>query len=275
MSRASFTGRGRASSCAATVKPSPPIPRLPYILPNHCCTTVFPRAGRNGGRGISATPSPKRADSLRRRQCRGAHCSRGYRHPPRRCPRTVYRMPCRPMLRLSMPIFCAPAFLLRRQVAFCTQMAGYERMINAALRQPVPPPSKVILLNQFSAGAGASGILLRDTAVAGTTRPHGLCSPLPVTVPRCRAWFAGKCECGAVDDRPSRCQSTRQAAGLPRLLPRAARELQRQQGGCPGLPDHTAIHRFVGRPVASKKRVALILWCMDLYPEVIDRARLV
>jgi hypothetical protein len=24
---------------------------------------------------------------------------------------------------------------------FCLEMAGYERMINAALRQPVPPPS--------------------------------------------------------------------------------------------------------------------------------------
>ncbi|HQF19793.1 MAG TPA: glycosyltransferase family 2 protein [Kiritimatiellia bacterium] len=53
-----------------------------------------------------------------------------------------YRMPCRPMLRFVYAYILRLGFLDGAAGwRFCLEMAGYERMINAALRQPVPPPS--------------------------------------------------------------------------------------------------------------------------------------
>ena len=134
---------------------------------------------------------------------------------------------------------------------------------------------KVILLNQFFPPAQApTGILLRDTAVALAQRGH------TVIVLTSAAGYGAT---GAAPDLPENVSVVRLGAtGHHGSRPRgklrdyrdfyraAARELQRQQPAdalvCLTTPPFIGL---LGAQWRRKSGLPFILWCMDLYPEVL------
>jgi hypothetical protein len=151
----------RASPCAATAKRWRPRPGPPSISTSRCSTTISPRAGPNGARGICAMRPPKpRASAGRGGAFLRALVSRD-RADRRAALRALsYRLPGRPALRFLYAYVLRLGFLDGREgLAFCRAMAAYERMIDAALRRRPNPPRHERRADQpvLSAGAGADG----------------------------------------------------------------------------------------------------------------------